>query len=173
MTFFVLRADPDIYDALVLADKRRWSVVGDLHGQSLAASWKPVEVEVLRGKKRGDHPYLSPGVPVVNERAWKVLKPIVGGAVEALPLRAGDVRYLALNVTVVLDALDLTASEVARFPSGGIMSVRKFVLRPEVVKGHDIFKVREAELKYVLVSDRFKAAVEQHRLRGFVFADVG
>ena len=166
----LLRADRD-YQSLVLADGAHWPRLWEFTGRPLSAEWAPVRVEHYPVGERGDFPHLASHVPVLSERAWPALEPLIGSAVEALPLLAeDDERYLALNVLSVLDCLDEERAVVEHPAGDEQMWISHYAFRPGAVGGHPIFKVRHAELKHVLASDAMRAAVAAAGLRGFVFA---
>jgi hypothetical protein len=169
MAPYLLNADPDKFDALVLVKDQDWDLFNQFDGRRLAETWTPVAVEILKQKRRGDLLYLTSRVPVFRPRTWRVLEPLIGPFVEALPVKTTDETFFAINVLAVLDCLDLERSEVLRFPSGGIMYIQRHAFKEGSLDNVPIFKVRGAELKEVLVSSEFKRVVEQNRLRGLVF----
>jgi hypothetical protein len=173
MTTYTIISDVDTYDALVLANPNDWDKLDKFTGERLADTWTPVAVKTLKVKKAGDFLYLIHHVPVFSERAWQVLQPLVKDSVEALPLKHPKKIFYAINVLVLVDCLDYSRSQIERFPSGGIMEIERYVFKDGCVEGKHIFKVAEAPLKRVLVSEKFKELVEKNRLEGLIFSKVG
>ena len=78
-----------------------------------------------------------------------------------MPLACADAVLAVLNVTTVIDALDLDRSVVARFPSSGrIMNVESHVFRPERLQGVQAFKVPELLRGSVFVNEDVVAHAE-------------
>lgn len=53
------------------------------------------------------------------------------------------------------------------------MFIDEYAFREDVISDSDIFKIAEAPLKSVLVSERFKALTEKNGLLGLAFKKVG
>lgn len=173
MSIYLLKANPSIYHALTLVDPNQWEISGKFIGIPLTDSWKPIAVNEYLAEKPGDLLYLAGHMPVFSEPAWRTLAPLIKDSVEALPLQSERHRYYVINVLTVLDCLDTQASVINRAETGHIYSIKKFVFKPGSCDAYDIFKLREAELLYVFVSDRFQQAVAQAGLDGFGFVPVG
>jgi hypothetical protein len=168
---FLLHADADNFAAVGPADPAAFDLFDRFDGRPLGDEWEPVLMESLPTGPRGDFPHLASNVPVITGRAWETLGPHIGEAVEALPVDAQGEQFFALNVLTVLDCVDPERAEF-RVLEGTIVGVRRWALRKDVVRGHDIFKARHAELQAVLVSQQFKEWVETGGLRGAVFETV-
>jgi hypothetical protein len=175
MDVYLLEPDADRYENLTVADLADVDELLDrFDGRPMAGSWSPLEVEVIRdsrhrGRPASDFPLLYGPVPVLSERAAHALGDLLDGAGERLPLRGGDGRYQALNVTRVLDALDEERCEVKRFRSGRIMRVLRYAFRPEAIGEAAVFKVPQMLKSEVYVTDRFADAVRRHGLIGLAW----
>src|SRR5437867_1282289 len=110
---YVLWPDPNVFHSLVLADPRHWDTLARFDGRR-QSSWTPIEVEIYPAERRGDCPGFTSHVPVLSERAWNTLAPLIDQEVQALELRASNETYYALNVLTVLDCLDADASDIDR-----------------------------------------------------------
>ena len=56
-------------------------------GTPLAAWWSPLGIEIDKSMGRlGDFPGLQGSIPIFSRKAWDILRPLIGGDVEALPL---------------------------------------------------------------------------------------
>ena len=72
-----------------------------------------------------DFPLMAFHVPVFNERAAGLLRPLLIDNGERLPLLCDERTYFAHNVTTVPEALDLEKSSVIHFTSGRIMDITR------------------------------------------------
>lgn len=152
-------------------------VVGDQFnkGQPIATSWQPamMEVDISQGPL-SDFPLCTMGPPVLNEKAWDVLRPVLGEMVEALPVETPFGTYLALNVLDVIDCLDYEQSEFTYYPAsmgGDIHRIIKCHLKPDLIKNKLMFKIPE-RMTRVIVSDEFKDIVVGASLKGLDFSGV-
>jgi hypothetical protein len=178
-------ADSDKYDSL--DDEGDWI----WEAKPLAKSWKPARVAYYTNKgKCGDFISLTGPVPVFGERAWEVLRPLIGESVEALPLicdrkivapRYGDIKkvpagpfgpFCAIHVLKVVDCLDRKKSGISE-DEDTVYFVPKYVFRPHRWKGEAIFKLPETQGLEVLVSDEFKNVVKENNLKGLEFVKLG
>jgi hypothetical protein len=159
-------AEPDAIDQFLALD-----------GSSKAATWEPVAVERVTKDPRGvslpeaDFPGADLAL-IGRRRAVDALRAFLWPHVEFLPLKTSDGTELyVFNVLNVLDALDETQSEIARFDDGRIMHVRRAVFKPAVVEGADIFRLPSLKAR-TYVSDQFVRAVGDAGLTGLVFSGV-
>lgn len=174
MTVYILKADANRYQGLLLCD--RTNSLERLHrfnGTPFGASWVPWKVEIDRpegyeNSPFGDFPGMALHIPIFAERAVSVLEPLLTGNGELLPLVCDEGSYFAYNVTTVLDALDVEKSSLLRFTDGGIMNITHHEFFPEKVTS-PIFKIPQTPLMDVFVSEEFRAAVSKHDLKGFAF----
>lgn len=175
MTVYLLRPKSNTYHSLAPLHEEDWEVFDSFVGDPLGERWTPVRVVFEEGDAAGDFPSLLRHVPVFSDRALKVLLPLIETSVEVLPLDlvGEEEKLYAINVLNLLDALDYEKSKVTRFPSGGVMFIDEYAFREDVISGADIFKIAEAPLKSVLVSECFKALTEENGLLGLAFKDVG
>jgi hypothetical protein len=171
----------DVYLLTADADRYQWlDLIAD-HGQvehlstgrALSGSYETMKVQVLddRANRRlpaGEFAQLNYPVPVLSRRAADALEDLLRDDAELLPLESDDRDYCVLNVTRVVDALDVARSEVKRFRSGGIMRVLRYELRREAIEPVTIFRLPEL-LVDVYVTDAFRAAVEAARLEGLAW----
>jgi len=128
----------DGYNKLGFKGEKAYDVFAKLFdGTPRAAQWKPAEAVVAKAKKKdADFPYLNGHIPVVSEKAWKALGPLIGKSVEALPITGTATPYWALNVLDVADVLDEKRSDLERFDDGVIMIINRYAFKPGAVKGN-------------------------------------
>jgi len=170
---FLIIPDSDIYNSLVPSNPEDWSIFDLFIGNSLADTWHPVNVEILKAKKVGDFPSLANHVPVFSVRALQVLRPLLGECIEALPLACKSHNFYAINVLEVLNCLDKGKSEITWLPSGGVMFIDRYVFKKSCIGEQHIFKLVEKVLGKPIVSETFKKIVEQANLEGLIFEEIG
>lgn len=107
--------------------------------------------------------------PVFSERAKTVLGPHIDGLGQWLKLECDEATYWLYNITNVSDSLDENRSELARYRSGGVMSIDKYVFHPERLRGQLMFTPSQRPSAHNLVTDEFVKLVQQHKLTGFNF----
>ncbi|MBV9848803.1 MAG: hypothetical protein JO250_03860 [Armatimonadetes bacterium] len=145
-------------------------ISGQFHqGVSLLNTWQPVSLKAdTRHGKLGDFPKAQVGPPVVSQRAWSVLRPLLGEDVEALPVVVPQGEYLALNILSIIDCLDYECSEVTWFPHGSLHDITKYCLKPGLAERHSMFKIPE-EMTYAIVTEEFRQAINEAGLEGLSF----
>lgn len=169
MNLYILSTNVDIYDCLLLANSDQWEIFDAFNGQSIINKPTRVDVRYFKCEKSGDFPYLASHVPVFNERAFKTLQPLISQNIESFQLESESDSLYAINVLKVVDCLDYEKSEIEWLPEGNIMLIDRYVFKNDCAKGEHIFKIRQAELKDVLVSEEFKKLVESSGLEGLIF----
>lgn len=149
-----------------------WDVLAE--AKPLASTWKPIRVASYRTRKTRptDFPFVNGYVPVFSSRAWKVLQPLAGKCVEALPLICdlSDGPYYAINVLAKVDCLDSRRSKGSRLEDGSLYDVDYYVLKPNSLKNcSPIFKMVGLPAK-VFFTEEFKQTVERNQLQGVLYS---
>lgn len=139
--------------------------------QSLAKRWKPMPV-AGPVSPFNDYPCLEIAKPVFSRRAVEALGEMLTKNGEILPLKTAVGEYFLYIVLTKLNALDVTKSKIVRTsPRKTALDIDYFAFKPSALRGATIFRVREHPNIY-LVTDAFKARVEQAGLNGFHFIKV-
>lgn len=113
----------------------------------------------------GDFPRIGPP-PVLSARAVEALADLLAPCGELLALDTDEGDYALLNVTAVIDALDVERSDLVRLKrSGKITAVRRYVLRSDRLGDAAVFKLPQLVRSHAYVTDRF---VERVRAAGLV-----
>lgn len=124
----------------------------------------------------GDFPSLSNfnEIPVMSQRAWEVLRPLVGYCCEALPIiHPTGKPYFIIHVMDTADCLDCTKSEFTRnATTGRINRIRRYSLKPERLHGKHIFKLPLESGGELIVDDEFRRAVKTNGLKGLQFKEL-
>lgn len=139
--------------------------------RSLAKRWKPMPV-TGPVNPFNDYPCLELAEPVFSRRAVDVLGEMLTKNGELLPVKTTVGEYFLYIVLTKLNALDLTKSKMVRTsPRKTALDIDYFAFNRAALRGTAIFRVREHPNIY-LVTDAFKARVEQAGLNGFHFIKV-
>ncbi|MCG8483196.1 MAG: hypothetical protein MJA31_07820 [Clostridia bacterium] len=145
-------------------------------GKSMVHDWPMVEMKTIKQGKKSDAPLCSPSVPVFSERAIEVLKDLLKGNAELLPLihkdYVGQDQLYAVNVVNLRDCIDYDKSEREEFGPNMYGRFTKYVFKPDVVKDAHIFKIKDFPYFKELYSDEFREKALRNNLRGFRFTEV-
>lgn len=110
-------------------------------------------------------------VPVVTQRAWDLLKLLIGYCCEALPVihPSGQPHYF-IHVMETIDALDTERSTFTRNEvTNRINRIYKYAFKPGLLEGKHIFKLPLGKGSDLLVDDEFRKIVEENGLKGLLF----
>jgi len=172
MKVYTLRADVGKYRGLyyknaddVVDFNRRFD------GNPMKKNWRGQEkfAFIPRRLPKGDTPGLSTHIPVFNSKAVKVLADLLQSNGEFLPITCDGKDFFVFNVTRVIDALDEANCELKLFSDGGIMDIVRYAFFYEKLAGVNIFKIPQAVLMDVFVTDPFVDRVKGAGLKGFEF----
>lgn len=182
--FYEYDTDPDSFAAVgfkvskvggVIKDSE---VVANLHRDNtpLIRTWRPLACHAFDDNppKIGDFPSVSNyrKVPMVSERAWKALEPVIGDVCEALPVIPPFVgTYYLIHVLRTIEALDEGASEVERRSAEDprIRRVFRYAFKKGLIEGLHIFKLPNKQSGELIVDDVFRKTVEENGLVGLEF----
>ena len=175
-TIFRFMSDPDKFARFSMADVRTsYKELSRL--EPLRESWKGMAVKVYAKAKQkfGDFPGLvEMGCPVMSQRAWDVLHPLVSEFTEALPLGsfAGQ-EYFVIHLFEETDALDEDKSRFTMVDGQPAKSsILKYSFRESLLTGRHIFQIPQLRGRDPLVSKEFKTAVEKNALVGAKFSEL-
>jgi hypothetical protein len=154
------------------------AIVTNLHFDDTprAANWRPLTCHGWTDNppRIGDFPSVSNyrRVPMMSERAWIALAPLIGGVCEALPVHhpfSGN--YHLVHILRTVAALDELQSVVARrSPTDQrIYKVYQYSFRKELIDGLHIFKLPNAQGSALIVDEEFRRIVEDNNLQGLRF----
>lgn len=147
-----------------------WSDFDGLDGMPLRATWTPLGVQFVSDQLNpsGPHPDVNAirHVPIISPAAMNHLSGLLADRVEALPMRCAEAELFALNVPIVDGAIDVDASDVARFPDGRIMRIKEFAFHAAVVATQPIFRIPELSGR-VFVNHEFVDRATDSDLTGF------
>ncbi|MEM7758157.1 MAG: DUF1629 domain-containing protein [Cyanobacteria bacterium P01_A01_bin.40] len=175
MKIYEIAPHSDKYDSFYCTGEDDYRIIKHFLGyrnfDKAPAFWRPIPVTIDRMEKSGEFPALSTAI-VFSQKALQILKPLVEGSVEFLPLQCDSGEFVMLKITDIADCLDYTRAEVKRFPSSGrVMQVISYAFRKNCLDNKIIFKIPEQKAR-VYVSQRFKDCVENNQLEGLIFSEI-
>lgn len=177
MRYYVYRPDANRFNGIGLKTEDRDVIKVRNIDAPVLETWTPVVVHGFDDNpgKEGDFPSLSNfnEIPVMSERAWDALHPLISYCCEALPIiHPTGKPYFIIHVMETIDGLDADRSEVKRYTDGGIMRVVRYSFKPEMLKGKHIFKLPLESGGELIVDDDFRRAVEANGLKGLQFKEL-
>lgn len=179
MKIWLLEEDVNVYEHITLADgnNENWNEFSEMfRGKSLKEVWKPLRINLIEhgGRlKRGDIPYLSPGKPVITDRAIDCLEELLKGNVEILPLFYNLQNLFLLNVLNRIDAINYEKSDIRYMPDNKrILRIKKYSFIVNKVQNQHIFMLTDQLWGTIFVSDEFRNKVIESGLQGFKFVNV-
>jgi len=131
----------------------------------------PSQRALLRKGKlpKGDFPGLYGGQIVFSEKALNALLPLIQSDVQVIPLQCEEEQLFLIHLTRHVDGLDLERSDIQwSIENKMINTIKHYVFYVEKLKDINICRV-PIYFPWVYVSDAFKAAVEEHDLKGLLW----
>lgn len=178
--YYLYDPDTDAFDGIGFPVKNHeW--VTDLHWKDAPRieTWKPRRCEVLTDDSRrpGDFPTLNNygSIPVMSERAWIALRPLIGRWCEALPIiHPSGEPYYVVHVMNTLDCLDKAKSDASysEVRKERINEIYRYAFRHEMLTGQHIFKLPHFSGGELIVDDEFRKIVQANRLKGLLFKEL-
>ena len=132
--------------------------------------WKPLPVEVQSlDTKRGDFLGLVAHHFTCNDRAWKILEPLIKHSVKLFPIKYRDKTYYLLKAINIIDCLDYVNADVLRSQeTGRVLGVNKYAFKETLIQNEHLFALPEMKFD-IIVSQEFKDSVEKSGLEGLLF----
>jgi hypothetical protein len=118
-----------------------------------------------------DFPWLIGNVPVFTEAAYQRLSPLLVRSGRDFSLLTEDgTTFVAFFVDHVVDALDLSASEISRFADGRVMTIDRYVFLPEAIGDAVMFRLANIpRAGWTYVTDEYVEMVRDSGLSGADF----
>ena len=164
-------ADADYEWALPVRDEPGPNPLRIFTTELLAPTWSPPLVTLLHEDegvqlRRADFPWVGWNAIVMRPEAVAVVAPLVQGHAELLPLACEEADLALLHVTDERDALDEDASDIVRFPTGRILTVRRYGMRSAALEGARCFKLPQMATGPVFLTGDVIDAVQAAGLVG-------
>ena len=99
-----------------------------LKGKTLSKEWQPLNSKLIQhggALKKGDMPYLSPGIPVFSNKAIDVLENLFNNFVEVLEIDGEFGNYKILKVIKIVNCLDYEKSHILRYMNSDRISYQQ------------------------------------------------
>lgn len=162
------------FEWIAPVDEDDYEFLATLGGTRLKSRWRPLRMRLITADegesfKESDFPWLGRHLPVLSDRASRVVEPLVEKDAELLPVDCKGRSLWLLNAYTVVDALDLDRSRVELLEPGRIMDIETHVFRGERLKGVDVFKLANDRRGSTYLSDRIVRAIEMAPLVGYGF----
>lgn len=117
---------------------------------------------------------------IVSSKFQEITRPFISNDVQYLPTLIknynGDIEklnYQVANVVTVIEAIDFSKSiyDYFELDNERILSIEKYAIKENCVKGYHIFKLKEDTLP-TFVSEQIKMLIEENNMLGFAFLEV-
>lgn len=179
MKYYAYRPDANNYAGIGAPTERHEQVV-NIHYEDapLAPVWVPIKFHGFEDNpgQEGDFPSLSDfwEIPVMSERAWNALRPLIGYCCEALPIiHPTGKTYFIIHVMETIDALDVAKSDLARnATTGRVNRIRRYAFKYDKLQHKHVLKLPLECGSELLVDEEFRKAVEVHGLKGLQFKEL-
>ncbi|RTE02241.1 imm11 family protein [Paenibacillus whitsoniae] len=141
-------------------------------GEPFEGNWKKLKVASIGHSDNSDSPDWISGIPVFTDHAVQILNDFLEGIVQILPLEHNSKKLNAINVTNLVDCLNVDRSVIRSAANGIIIQIKKYTFFQEPLLNQHIFKIPQQKSAPVFVSDQFRERVIETKLRGFEFTEV-
>jgi hypothetical protein len=128
--------------------------------------WRPPNLYWYGSTPKGDFPNLSATTPVVSDRAFEVMRPLIEKDVDRLQFNIPGGGYIGLHVRNIADCLDRENSEAVWFEPGRAMRIKQYAFRPERLAGQHLFRIPEYENGNAFLSAELMERLEDAGLKG-------
>lgn len=119
-----------------------------------------------------DAPWLGAYTLVLKYSAVEKLGSFLRDYGELLSMRCTDSDLYAYNVTMVIDALDAQRADIAHFKDGGVMRIRRYAFRSEIVADAGIFKIPTLCSSPMFFSERAVGIWNNAGIAGIAFKEI-
>ncbi|MEH1824162.1 MAG: DUF1629 domain-containing protein [Nostoc sp.] len=180
MNIYIPIPDSDNYDGFyplnqeyahgILSRFLNFAMYQDIEEKS---EWIPLPVGIKPfSTKRGDFLGVVAWTFACNNKAWKILEPLIGDSVKLLPLQCDEGEFNILKVINIIDCLDRSKADLFIFEeTGRVLRIEKHAFKEELIQDQHFFAVPECKFG-ILVSQKFKDLVEESQLKGLKFKQV-
>lgn len=173
---FEVQCDLRGYRALALCSRNELaenSIV--LDSRQVLQTWTPLEVYSPEPHLPApDFWHLTVGSFAVSERVAKVIRPVVGGDCEFLPLLHGTDRLYLVNVLRCIDCLDYSKTKWKWDKTGSVqMGIERYAFVNDRLESVGLFKIPESARTRIFFCEvnetGFRSLVIEHGFTGLLF----
>ncbi len=168
--FYLYHSDNQNYESYLIEDESDYDTLSFLEGERLGNRWNGAIIELTeKGGLPSDFPSFMCVNPLLSERAWKTLSPLLSPFVEALPVVSqSHQHFYVLNVLSIYD--DIFDTDNSRFSfnkySKSISSVYEYAFKNTSSIKSPIFKAKETMWIHTYLTDDFIKMVKEAGLIG-------
>jgi len=131
-----------------------------INGESRKSTWRPIPMKLVSQEEGvealySDSPWMGSDALIFRSPVKEPLSELLKANGELLPLVCSEADLVVFNATRIIDALNEEESTVSRIDGGKIYRIKRYVFRPEVVDGVDIFKIPNLTPSPTFLSERF------------------
>lgn len=175
MKVFILVADPEYLSIETMDDHFDffWNLLDSKPIKTLEYLIKWKTIKEKKDVRIGDFPFFM--VPVLSSKAYLALKNEFIETVEFFPFAPNKKygQFYFLNITNIIDGLDLNKSKIKYFSDGNIMRVEQYYFNKNILSSNtNIFKIKGIERGDIFVNEKTKKLIEDAGLEGFIFTQV-
>ena len=173
MKIYILKSNPNRYNALCPAVELDWETRRSFDGRSKADGWIPIKMKKEYIKKNlilpNYIPYFCGEFPIIDREGKDVLHDLIEGNAEFLPLEYDERDCYALNITRFINCLDRNKGNFKIRDDGRISWVYEYAFYEEKIGDIGIFKINDYPCSSIFVTDKFRDRVIENNLTGFCF----
>ena len=170
MKIWHLDFELDKFDNLIPVKELSLDEIYSFNGDSKLDCWIPIAVKKMENKELSNAPGFYSHIPIFDRITLEIVKDLIEGSVEVLPLLCSEGEFYAINVTEILNGIDYNKSQFKTYRDGKrIMRFVKYEFLKHIVNGKHIFKIVDEPLRKPFVSDEFRQRVLGNNLKGFKF----
>lgn len=117
-----------------------------------------------------DISFVNVSTLLLNAKSYDILHPYIKEFAQFFEISTNCGQWYAVNVTNIVDCLDLDNSRIQRFPSTGrVMRIDEYVFHDEAIKDNHLFLLPESRNSFPYATEYFKGLVEGNGLTGIKF----
>lgn len=170
MKIWHLDCEVDEFENLAWVGEIDLDLINSFDGRSKREGWKPLSLKRMYDRPFSNTPGLTSNIPIFDKKAVDVVKDLLDGVAEILPVECSDGEFYAINALGVVDCIDYEKSKFKTFRDGvRIMRFEKYEFVEEKISRGHIFRLKDEPLKRPFVSDEFKKRILESDLTGFIF----
>lgn len=146
-------------------------------GEVLPVPW-PKEYRLITDNQKykyNDYAIYLNHIPVISEKVFKIVTPLVNDLVQFLPVQHSDFNFYICNIINVIECVDAEKSIPDTILDGEIRSYSKISFLESVLKNNEkrhIFKIPELTRLTYFVSDEFRELLLANNIKGIDFIEI-
>ncbi len=166
-SIFEFVANSDEFHSILLHEKS-WDLTDKiLDNKDSTQDYSTAEAAIEKIGVQGDFPSLYGAIPVFSQHAYNVFKDVLHREVVFHPMQIEGEQFYVAKITNIIDCLDPKRSKLSRNKvTGRVSRIHNYVFDLEKLKDTYLFRVPETQYMEVYFTDKFKAMMDEHELKG-------